>query len=482
MRIGEQVTIDINELLIGIRRHFWLILFMTVFAGIVAFVVSKYYSVPVYKASSQILVNNSENAFNGRYISSDIDRDLKLVETYSVIIKSPRILEIVKERIKLPSSAALNQQVVISRVKNSQVISIEVSDTRPERAVEIANTIAVVFQSEITSIMKVDNVQILAVAKVPSSPIPVKPKPLMNTAIAMMVGFLGSLVIVFLCDRFNKFLRREKEIERILGLPVLGKIPALSDNEDSFTLDLANQVVLAGNEFAVSRVESAKRRKKEVIRFKRLDSIIEPATFIAEAYRTLRTNIILSNTNRKCKTFIITNSGPGKGKPTTSANLAISLALTGKKVLLIDADMRTPNTHTFFRLDNSFGLSNLLHIPVDIDQMIQKTFVSGLDLLASGPISHNPADLLCSQHLLTTLEYLKKEYEFILIDTPPICTVTDGQVLAAQVDGVLLVVVAGITSKATALKAKQLLEKVEARLVGVILVDPKTNIDRYYYD
>lgn len=476
-----QVELDIRELLSIVQKRIKLILFMTIFAGLFSLLLSIYYITPVYQASTQILVNNSENELNG-YRTSDIDRDLKLVETYSVIIKSPRILELVLQRLDLGTSLQkLTEIVAVSRVKNSQVISITVQDESYENAVLVANTIAEVFQQEITKIMKVDNVQILAVAKAESYPSPIKPKPLLNVVLAIVGGLMVSSITIFLLEYFDKYLHNERDVERVLRVPVLGNIPISLEGTPRFEKKNPRHNQQAEQEVAASRTDNVvsigSRRQGE----RKLETILDPQSAISESYRTLRTNIQFASRDHELRTLVVTNSGPGKGKPSTIANLAIILAQMGRKVLLVDADMRNPNTHSFFRLSNEKGLSNLLTKQECLEAVIQHTFVPELYLISSGPTPPNPAELLSSSEITKFMKQCEDTFDYILIDTPPVVPVTDAQVLATKVDGVLLVIHAGKTDKTTAKRAKELLEKVSANIIGVVLNDPKKEVNHYYH-
>ncbi len=477
----EYVDLDIRVLFSMIAKRFWIVAVITALAGLISGIVSFYYMTPIYEASTQILVNNSAQERDG-YRVSDIDRDLKLVETYSVIIKSPRIMEKVIEQTGLNiSSNSLTEKVSVSRVKESQVISITVRDPDLHQAVLIANTIAKVFQREILSIMKVDNVQILAVAKEEWNPYPVKPKPFLNILTAMAVAFLAGIGVVFFFDYFDKYVHSELDVERILRLPVLGTIPIGLEHTLKFDKKLPDPSMQQANiEIAVSRSEMERLRRSSGHVLRKLVTVVDPQSVITEAYRTLRTNIQFMAKEKRVQSILVTNSGPGKGQPSTIANLAIVIAHTGRRVLLIDADMRNPNLHLFFRHPNQKGLSNILAMGEKVEDTVQQTFVDGLYMIPSGPTCQNPAELLSSERMGELMDECKRMFDYVIIDSPPVVPVTDAQVLSTQVDGVILVIHAGRTNKATAVKAKQLLEKVHARVLGVVLNDPKKGATRYH--
>lgn len=205
-----------------------------------------------------------------------------------------------------------------------------------------------------------------------------------------------------------------------------------------------------------------------------------PKSPMAEAYRTLRTNIQFSNIDKDIKCIIITSSGPGEGKSTTIVNLAVTMAQNGKKVLLIDGDLRKPKLHMYFRLHNQEGLTKLLAHNIEYNEVIQSTDIENLYFLASGPIPPNPSELLGSNKMRNFLNALKEEYDMILIDTPPVSVITDAAVLSTIADGTILVCAVGQASIDGAKLAKEMLQKVNANILGVVLNKIPINEGRYY--
>ncbi len=205
---------------------------------------------------------------------------------------------------------------------------------------------------------------------------------------------------------------------------------------------------------------------------------------ISEAYRTLRTNLEFMSPDEPLKTILFTSTGPGEGKSTTATNTAISMAQLGKKVLLIDCDLRKPVQHKMFNLSNMEGLTNaLVDYSIDVDKFIQNTIVNNFDILTSGPIPPNPAELLGSQRMSKLLQSVLVKYDLIILDTPPIISVTDAAILTTITDGVILVVGAKIVDRDMLKKAKELLVKVKARILGVVLnrIEIEKNQEYYYY-
>lgn len=212
----------------------------------------------------------------------------------------------------------------------------------------------------------------------------------------------------------------------------------------------------------------------------KLVTLKAPKSPVAEAYRTLRTNIQFSSFDNKVKTIVITSSGPGEGKTTTSSNLAIATAQAGSRTILLDCDLRNPKLHKVFELSNQIGLSDMLIGETNFYEAVHKSEIDNLYVLPSGTRPPNPAELLASEKMKRFLESLKETYDYIIIDTPPIIMVTDAQILSQYADGCLLVVASAEADKNAAVKAKELLEKVDAKILGVVLNKLDTKRKGYY--
>ncbi|MFS1511118.1 YveK family protein [Chengkuizengella sp. SCS-71B] len=227
-------SISLKEIYEIVKKKLWLILAITVIAILISAVVSLFILTPIYQSSTQILVNNAKSDNNAIDIN-DIRTNTELINTYSVIIKSPAILDIVIEELELErSSAALKKQINVKPENNSQVVSIVVEDEDPVLAVNIANTISNVFKTRIIELMNnnVDNVSILAEAKVSENPSPIKPNPTLNLAIAIIIGLMTGVGLAFLLEYLDNTVKTEQDIEKLLELPVLGSISQISEHEE----------------------------------------------------------------------------------------------------------------------------------------------------------------------------------------------------------------------------------------------------------
>jgi len=212
-----------------------------------------------------------------------------------------------------------------------------------------------------------------------------------------------------------------------------------------------------------------------------LVALSHPRSPIAEAYRQLRTNIQFSTLDKPLRTLLVTSTSPEEGKSTTLANLAITIAQTGSTVILADCDLRRPTIHELFGVRNGTGLTSVLIDTSAEEFPFQDSSVPNLRLLPSGPLPPNPAELLGSRRMTELIDRLKAQADFVLFDSPPIIAVTDAAVLATKMDGVLLVIKAGKTKHESAKRAKDLLDKVNANLLGVVLNNARYEAEYQHY-
>ncbi|MDQ0196261.1 CpsD/CapB family tyrosine-protein kinase [Paenibacillus wynnii] len=214
---------------------------------------------------------------------------------------------------------------------------------------------------------------------------------------------------------------------------------------------------------------------------RQLITLTNPRSPVSEAFRALRTNIDFSSVDERIQVIMVTSSGPEEGKSTISGNLAASYALSDKKVLLIDADLRKPTAHKTFTLSNRYGLSSLLSQQIGIEDAVQVTTIPNLSIMTSGPIPPNPAEMMASNRMTSVIQELRQRYDVIIIDTPPLLAVTDAQIVASKSDGVIMVVSYGKVKRDIAVKAKANLDRVGARMLGVVMNNVKRKASEGYY-
>ncbi len=217
---------------------------------------------------------------------------------------------------------------------------------------------------------------------------------------------------------------------------------------------------------------------------RKLITVTQPKSPVAEQYRTIRTNIEFMAVDREIQAILVTSATQGEGKSTTSSNLAVAYAQQGKKVLIIDTDMRRPTVHYTFRVANGLGLSSLLTRQAEKEKAILPTKVDNLSILTAAPIPPNPAELLSSRAMEHLTEQLREEFDIIIFDAPPLLQVADSRITSKLTDGVVLVVGCTTSDRQRVLKAKEQLELAEAKILGVVLNRRELTDDsayQYYY-
>ena len=300
---------------------------------------------------------------------------------------------------------------------------------------------------------------------------PVGPKRTMIVALSLLLAFCVGVGLAFLIEYMDDTVRTTEDVENFLRLPSVALIPAVG-------LTKPKRLGRGAKKDALASVNG--NGTQEI-----LLSEADKRSAVAEAYRHLRTSILLSTAGRPPRSLLITSSVPAEGKTTTAVNTAISLAQTGARVLIIDADMRRPRLHSIFNLSNANGLSSLLSREAsesEISAAVQTDEKSGLFVLTAGPVPPNPAELVGSDQMLHLISSVTASFNHVIVDSPPVAAFTDGVLIAAMVDAVLLVVHSGKSSRTVINRARKLLQDVGARIIGVVLNKvPSAGSNSYYY-
>ena len=494
----------------------WLIVLAGMLAGAAALAVS-IRTTPIYQTSTRLLVSDPPAMRSIDY--SGIVSSQTMTRTYAEMLVERPVLQGVIDLLALPKTPErLKESVSVELVRDTQLLVIKVEDPNPALAAEIANTIAKVFTSRIGELQSQryaatreglakqvsdmeqqieatnqalianghdpeqqlqlearlteyrrlysnlvtnyeqvrlaeaqnsTNVVVSEPATVPS--IPISPKTTRNTFLAVIAGMLLAAGAIFALDTLDDTIKNPDELREKFGLSILGMIASHeSPNEKPISLAL-------------------------------------PRSPVTESFRAVRTNTTFASVDKPLRRILVTSATPQEGKTTITSNLAVVLAQGERKVALIDADLRRPQVHRKFGLSNYMGLSDLFllmrpleNLPRGVIQFNESTKVA---IITSGKLPPNPAELLTSQKMSQFLDLLNQEYDLILIDTPPVLSVTDAAALASSVDGIILVAKPGATKLRDFQQAMEQLRAVNARVLGVVLneVDPRSRKYGYYY-
>ena len=326
-------------------------------------------------------------------------------------------------------------------------------------------------QAQAQVVEQQNNLRVIEPAQIPGAPI--GPRRMFTIMIGLLLSTAAGVGLAFLLDYLDNTIKTVEDVSRYAQLPALSVVPAVAGGSRRRLAAKGRRAIGNGNSSRHADSEAAYQL-----------ATLDNQSSAAEAYRVLRTSVLLSAAGRPPKTILITSGQPGEGKTTTVVNTAISLAQMGASVLIIDCDLRRPTTHKVLGVDHAQGLSTYLSRDVQLDELIQRLPIANLSLLPCGPVPPNPAELIISEKMKDLLRDLAGRYDHILIDSPPLINVTDPVILSTMVDGVILVVHGGKSTRDVVRRARQELSTVGAKIFGVVLnnVDLRRDgYDNYYY-
>lgn len=323
--------------------------------------------------------------------------------------------------------------------------------------------------------LKASNIRIVDPAEPPKKP--AKPNLLLNLALAVVMGLGLGVGAAFLQEHLDNSLKTSDDVERYLGLPALALIPSVESLNGH-----RGKVYGRADRKQLPSIDPAQPAPVPPPQWYRIDVDAEQHAALGEAFRSLRTSVLLSTAERPPRSLLVSSSQPSEGKTTISINLAISLAQLGQRVLLVDGDMRRPSIRKAFGIVDSLGLVSYLTGQRDWRAAVLPTGLDHFDVLVCGPVPPNPAELLSSARMRTLLTEAKQEYHFVVVDSPPLLNVADSRILATLVEGVVLVVKGGTTPRELAQRAHAYARDVGANVIGVVLNNLDVHAaDDYYY-
>jgi capsular exopolysaccharide synthesis family protein len=428
--------LDIHDYLRVFRRQI-VVIVASVLIGLSVGALAAMLTPPRYQASTEVMV-----AAQVADTASPSERSLatgyakQAVETYRSIITSSLVLDPVVEDLGLSSAPS---GISATAPLNSAIITISVDNRNPGQAARVANAVAESFATVVTDTLEsreqaaAFNIRIVTLepAQVPTNP--VAPNLSLSLAIGALLGLAVGVGVALLRATLDRRVRVAVDVEAAVPVPVLGQIPL-----DPETVEYPLAMVTA------------------------------PHGPRAEAFRSLRTNVRFFFSGNQ-GVFVVTSSGPGEGKSTTAANLALAFADAGQRVALLDGDLRLPRVAEYFGIEGGIGLSDVLAGRVQLNDVIQRWGRSALFLLPAGTVPPNPAELLGSPAMENLIETLKEAFDVVIIDAPPLLLVTDAAVIARVTTGALLIAAAGSSQANRLTDAAKSIESVGARVLGTVL-------------
>jgi capsular exopolysaccharide synthesis family protein len=335
-------------------------------------------------------------------------------------------------------------------------------------------------EAGVSGTLRASNIRIVDRAEVPSGP--VRPRTAMNLALGLMAGLTFGVGLAFFQDYMDNTIKSPDDVARYLGVPTIAAVPkreALKGN------GVYGNYVAAGSEASGGNGSAAKNGASVLATGSRIEMISHdaPNSVMAEAYRSMRTSLLLSSADHPPKTILVTSALPSEGKTVTAVNMAISLTQTGGRVVLVDADMRKPRIHSVFALGATPGLSAVLTGSAGLKDVVHEVSIPNLFVLPCGVIPPNPAELLMSQRFERMLAALREYFDYVVIDSPPVSNVTDARIIGRVTDSTLVVVKAWSTPRAAAEHSVGALVSSRTRVTGIVLNDidvRSRGYDAYY--
>nr|WP_241728203.1 polysaccharide biosynthesis tyrosine autokinase [Dietzia maris] len=450
-----------RDLLSVLRARWIAIVAATVLGGLLALGVSLL-TTPTYQAKLQFYITVSAGDSAAAAYQGSLGAQQR-VQSYAELVKSTDIAaEVVAASDVDLSPREVAERTTATADARTVLLNVAVSDSDPQRALQLAEGFGRVLPEEIGALETPDGggpaLAKLTVVNPPALPTePIAPQTERNVAIGLTLGLLAGMAIALLFNVFDRRVKSPEQLEEIAGKPVVGSIP-------------------------FRRNEDKEADAEHIVPFREGHS---PA---AESFRRLRTNLQFLNVDQPPRVFVLTSSVAMEGKSETAVNLSLALAEAGNSVLLIEADLRRPRVVDYLSMPDKVGLTNVLSGQAEFDDVVQETRHAGVDLLACGPLPPNPSELLASDTARALINDLRRKYDYVIIDSPPLLPVTDGALLARVTDGALLVVRSHRTTADQVSQAVDNLGKADAKLLGLVSVANKPikkgsagYYDTYYY-
>nr|WP_211161201.1 polysaccharide biosynthesis tyrosine autokinase [Microcella alkalica] len=429
-----------------ILRKRWLVILVLTLVGIAASATATLLMTPQYRATTQVFVYVPSSGTVGELAQGGSFAQNQ-VRSYAEAVSTPRVLDDVVASLGLDETAdELGESVTAEAPLNTVNIEIAVVRESPTEAADIANATTSSFEAVIDDITSGQvSVSVLREASVPREPI--SPNTNLNLALGLLIGLAVGIGLAVLMEVLDTRIRGQRDVEALTQAPIIGGI-AYDPNAVKRPLIVQD----------------------------------DPHSPRAEAFRTLRTNLQFLDIEPGARSFVITSSVPAEGKSTTSANLAIALADSGARVVIIDGDLRRPKLAEYMGLEGAVGLTDVLIQRASLGDVLQPWGRRGLSVLPAGSVPPNPSELLGSRAMQSLVHALEQEFDVVIIDMPPLLPVTDAALVSKMTKGALVVAAAGKTDRRELEGALAALENVGARVSGIIITMlPTKGPDAYGY-
>ena len=478
----EEMELDLGRLLRAVLDHAWTVCLVTVLCAVIAFAGTFFLITPQYQAATKFYVNNNSRlpGDNTASMSSgDLSTSRSLVDSYLVILNTKEtILDVIEyAQTSLPYEV-VKDMINAKAVNETEIFEVTVTSPDAEEALRIADAISQVLPNRIGTIIDGTSAKVVETAVLPQGPSsPSYPK---NTVIGALLGFVLVVMVIVLREIFDVTIRGEEDIALCCKYPILASVPDMTAPSK-------------GGSYYDS---SKKRNKKKGGTFaadaqqKRTGLMGKHVSFAAaEAYKLLRTKLQFSFADENgCRVIGLSSALSGEGKSLTAINLAYTLSQLNKKVILIDCDMRRPTLAEKLGIAKTPGLSSFLTGQCNLDELLQRCNLKGDEaafaVIAAGQNPPNPVELLSSARMEAALNALRKYYDYVILDLPPVGEVTDAMAVAQKTDGMLLVVRQNYCNRIVLADAARQFGFIHSKILGIVVncvVEPGRTYGKSYY-
>jgi len=468
---NEELEIDLQRLFGALLQRMWMIIIASLLGALISFGITYYLITPEYESKAMFYVNNGSLSVGSASInlsSSDLSVSKSLVESYIVILNTRETLEDVADYAGVNIEYKdLKDMISASAVNSTEIFQVVVTSTDPAEAEDIADAISYILPKRISSIVEGTSAEIVDHAVLPSQPS--SPNVMKNTALGLILGFVLCAGAICLYEIFNIMIRSEEDVEACCSHPVLAVVP-----------DMHGPSKGGYYRYGYGPEGSGRRSKKKTGK-KKVSAAGDDLAFIgnnlgfaaSEAYKMLGTKVQFSFADDQDSHVIcVSSSLPGEGKSLTSINLAASLSMLNKRVLLIDCDLRKPSMAQKLGISLEPGLSNYLVRQNEITEVVRNINLDGnigLDVITAGDIPPNAVELLSSDRMSRLITGLRKAYDIIILDLPPVKEVSDAMVVSKVSDGILLVARENYCDRLLLSSSVKQFEFINAKILGIVL-------------
>lgn len=476
MEKNEELKIDLQQLFTALLRKIWMVVLASVVGALLALGVTQWFITPLYESTAMFYVNNGSLSVGGASLnlsSSDLSVSKSLVDSYIVILNTRETLNDVADYAEVDYTySELKQMISAAAVNSTEIFQVVVTSPDPQEAEDIADAISYILPRRISKIVEGTSAEIVDHAVLPAKAS--SPNKVRNTELGFLLGLVLSVGAICLYEIFNTTIRSTDDVEQCCSYPVLAQVPDMNGPSKGGYYRYGYGTAHSGGSNEGPRSRKKAQKKNVYTSGSELSLIGNNLSFAAsEAYKMLATKVQFSFADDQDSHVLCVSSAlPGEGKSLSSINLAVSLSQLNKKVLLIDCDLRKPSIAKKFGIGLEPGLSNYLVRQKDINDVIRKLKLEGdilLDVITAGDIPPNPVELISSDRMSRLIDGLRKAYDVVVIDLPPVKEVSDAMVVSQMADGLILVARENYCDRVLLSSAVKQFEFINTKILGIIL-------------